>query len=348
MVDRNVRIAVVGAGAIGGTTAAYIAGAGWNVELVCKHEDTVERATSPGLHIFGVKGRQATPVRAVKDISQLSGPKDFVLLAVKATDCVTAARELLPYLGETSAVVSLQNGICEEALSGVIGRDRVIGCVVGWGATMHGPGELEITSDGEFVIGNLDGHQDKRLHVVREMLSMVVPTRLSNNIMGELYSKLIVNSCINSLGVLTGWTLGRLLGEARVRKIFIGLMREAIEVANSMGIKVEPGGGGKLDFYRFLEGDGFLADLKRNLLIRVIGMKYRRIRSSSLQSLDRGRRTEVGYLNGYICAKGRENGIATPLNDAVVGLIMEIETGMRSISPANLDASAFQRPLLGC
>lgn len=342
MVDRTVRTAVVGAGAIGGTTAAYLAGAGWNVELVCKHDESVARASSPGLHIFGVKGARTSPVKAVKEISELSGPKDIVLLAVKATDCVAAARELLPYLEEDSALVSLQNGICEEALAKVVGRERVIGCVVGWGATMHGPGELEVTSEGEFVIGNLGGKPDKRLYLVREILSEVVPTRLSNNIMGELYSKLIVNSCINSLGVLTGWTLGRLLGEVRVRRIFIGLMREAMKVADSMGIKVEPAGGGKLDYYRLLEGESFFAELKRHLVIRVMGFKYRRIKSSSLQSLERGRRTEVSYLNGYICAKGRETGIATPLNDAVVGLIMEIETGTRSVSPINLDEPVFQ------
>ena len=342
MVDQNVRIAVVGAGAVGGTVAAYLAMWEWDVELVCKHDVSVARASSPGLHIFGVKGQRTVRVKAVKEISQLSGPKDIVFLAVKGDDCLDAARELLPILEKDSSVVSLQNGICEEALTEVVGPERIVGCVVGWGATMHGPGELEITSDGEFVIGYLDGKTDHRLNLIRKILSAAAPTRLTSNIIGELYSKLIVNSCINSLGALTGWTLGRLLREVRVRNIFLGLMREAIKVSDSMGIKVEPGGGGKLDYYRFLAGNGFFADLRRHLIIRAIGLKYRRIKSSSLQSLERGRRTEVSYLNGYICAKGRQNGIPTPLNDAVVGLVMEIEAGTRSVSPANLDASAFQ------
>ncbi len=341
MPDKSVNIAVVGAGAIGATTAAFLAKAGWNTEIVCKHQEIADLAQSPGLHVFGVKGEHYVPVRAVKDIKDLSGPKEVVLLATKATDCLEAAKDLLPVLSPNSIVVSLQNGICEDALAGVVGRDRMVGCVVGWGATMHGPAQIEVTSPGEFVIGNIDHRPDQRLPLVQEMLSAVVPTRISNNIMGELYSKLIINSCINSLGVITGMNLGKLLATSKVRKIFTALMQEAMAVAAAMGIKVEPAGGGKLDYYRFLDGSSFTSNLKRNLMIRIIGFKYRRIRSSSLQSLERGRRTEIDYLNGYICDRGREHGVPTPINDAVVSMIRQIEAGTRKLSVENLNDRAF-------
>jgi 2-dehydropantoate 2-reductase len=341
MPDKSVNIAVVGAGAIGAATASFLAKAGWNTEIVCKHQEIADLAHSPGLHVFGVKGEHYVPMRAVKDIKDLSGPKEVVLLATKATDCLEAAKELLPVLSPNSIVVSLQNGICEDALAGVIGRDRMVGCVVGWGATMHGPAQIEMTSPGEFVIGNIDHRPDQRLPLVQEMLSAVVPTRISDNIMGELYSKLVINSCINSLGVITGMNLGKLLATSKIRKIFTALMREAMAVAAAMGIKVEPAGGGKLDYYRFLDGSSFTSNLKRNLLIRIIGFKYRRIRSSSLQSLERGRRTEIDYLNGYICDRGREHGVPTPINDVVVSMIRQIEAGTRKISLENLNDRAF-------
>jgi 2-dehydropantoate 2-reductase len=342
MPDKSVNITVVGAGAIGAATAAFLTKAGWNTEIVCKHQEITDLAQSPGLHVLGVKGEHYVPVRAVKDIKDLSGPKDVVLLATKATDCLEAAKELLPVLSRNSIVVSLQNGICEDALAGVVGRDRMVGCVVGWGATMHGPAQIEVTSPGEFVIGNIDHRPDERLPLVQEMLSAVVPTRISNNIMGELYSKLVINSCINSLGVITGMNLGKLLATSKVRNIFTALMREAMAVAAAMGIKVEPAGGGKLDYYRFLSGSSFTSNLKRNLLIRIIGFKYRRIRSSSLQSLERGRRTEIDYLNGYICDRGREHGVPTAVNDAVVSMIRQIEAGTRKISLENLNDSVFE------
>jgi 2-dehydropantoate 2-reductase len=343
MQGKSLKVAVVGAGAIGGITAAVLTRAGYDLEVVCKHQAIVDRALSPGFHVFGTGGEHLVPVKAVKDISGLSGAQDIVLLATKATEAVATAQELLPFFRGDSVLVSLQNGICEDALAAVIGRDRVIGCVVGWGATMHGPAELEMTSTGEFVIGNIDHRPDDRLSRIREMLEHIVPTRISTNIMGELYAKLIINSCINSLGVLTGLYLGELLSVRAVREVFLQIMREAMAVAHAMNIKVEPAAGGKLDYYTFLASGGRIAQFKRHLTVRIIGFKYRRLKSSSLQSLERGRKTEIDYLNGYICEKAREHGIATPVNDTVVAMIKEIESGVRPITPKNLEESVFSR-----
>jgi 2-dehydropantoate 2-reductase len=343
MPNNNLKVAVVGAGAIGGITAAILTRAGYDLEVVCKHQEIVDRALSTGLHVFGVGGEHLVPVKAVKDISGLSGAHDVVFLATKATEAVATAQELVPVLHSESVLVSLQNGICEDALAAVIGRDRVIGCVVGWGATMHGPAEYEMTSTGEFVIGNIDHRPDDRLPRIRTMLENIVPTRITNNIMGELYAKLIINSCINSLGALTGLYLGEMLAIRAVRDIFLEIMREAMVVAAAMNIKVEPAAGGKLDYYKFLGSSGRIAQFKRHLTVRIIGFKYRRLKSSSLQSLERGRKTEIDYLNGYICQRAREQGIATPANDALVAMIKEIESGVRTISPKNLEEPIFIR-----
>ncbi len=337
MITADSTIAVVGAGAIGAITAALVTRAGFNVEVVCKHQDTVDRAIGEGLHVFGAKGNFRVPVKAVRRTSDLTGPKDVAFLATKATDAVAAAQELSGFLHEDSVLVSLQNGICQETLAEVVGRHRVIGCVVGWGATMHGPAELEMTSSGEFVIGNIDHLPDERLLAIQHMLGTVMPTRISENIMGELYAKLIINSCINSLGVLTGLRLGRMLAIRRVRHIFLEIMREAIATAEAMQVKVEAGGGGKLSYYEFFAPGGRLSAFKRHLIIRIIGFKYRRLKSSSLQSIERGRRTEIDYLNGYICDRAREHGVLTPINDAVVKMIREIETGSREITPDNIN-----------
>lgn len=335
------RIAVVGAGAIGGVTSAYLARAGYDPEVVCKHQETVDLACSQGLHVFGVRGDDRVRVAAVQSIADLTGPKDVVLLATKATDCVNAAQDLLPFLHAETLVVSLQNGICEHAIAEVVGRERIVGCVVGWSATMHGPAELEVTSAGEFVIGNIDHKPDERLPLLRTMLNEVMPTRISENIMGELYSKLIVNSCINALAAITGLTLGPMLAMRKVRAIFIALMREMMAVADAMGIRVEPAGGGKLNYYDYLSSQGLLATWKRHLTIRAIGFKYRRAKPSSLQSLERGRKTEVDYLNGYVCARATEHGVPAPLNDAICRMIKEIEEGTRPISVKNLDDPIF-------
>ncbi|MBW2480245.1 MAG: 2-dehydropantoate 2-reductase [Deltaproteobacteria bacterium] len=336
MIAKDARIAVIGAGAIGGVTAAFLKKAGWNPLIVCKHQETADLCISPGMRIRGIKGDHTVALQALKDISDMSDRQDLVFLATKANDCLTAAQALLAFLKPESLVVSLQNGLCEDALAEILGRERVIGCVVGWGATNRGAADLEVTSEGEFVIGNIDQQTYDRLSPLKEMLDAVYPTRITDNIIGELYSKLIINACINSLGVIGGVKLGQLLASKKARQIFVALMREAMAVAEAMKIKVAPGGGGKLDYYKFLDAGGKIADLRRSLTIRIIGFKYRRIKSSSLQSLERGRRTEIDYLNGYICDKGKTLGVPTPFNDAVRAMVLAIENGEKPMSPGNL------------
>lgn len=341
MQTSELKLAVIGAGAIGGTTAAFMKKAGWDPILVCKHADTLAQIEHQGLQICGLKGEHAVSLRVAQTIADLPLNLDLVFHATKANDCVAAARELIPHLHAASRVVSLQNGICEDALGDILGRDRIIGCVVGWGATHAGPGRIEVTSLGEFVLGYIDRPPDAGLEDVRSMLDTVQPARVSDNIMGELYSKLMINSCINSLGAITGLTLGELMAVGKIRRIFIAIMREALATAKAMGLQVAPSTGGKLDYYRFLAGNGIVKQFHRHLVFRIIGFKYRRVKSSSLQSLERGRLTEIDYLNGYIIRRAAEHGVQVPANQGVVGIIKAIETGQRPIAMDNLDDPVF-------
>ena len=341
MQTSDLKIAVIGAGAIGGTTAAFMKKDGWDPILVCKHAHTPAQIERQGLQISGLKGAHTVPLRAVQVIADLPQDLDVVFHATKANDCEAAARELVSHLKPTSQVVSLQNGICEDALGVILGRHRIIGCVVGWAATHAGPGRIEVTSPGEFVLGYIDQHSDAQLETIRSMLDAVQPARVSDNIMGELYSKLMINSCINSLGAITGVALGELMAVRKIRRIFFAIMREALAVANAMGLRVAPSTGGKLDYYRFLAGNGMLKQVHRHLVFRIIGFKYRRVRSSSLQSLERGRPTEIDYLNGYICDRAGQHGVPVPLNQAVVAMVKAIESGQRPIALDNLDDPVF-------
>ena len=327
---------MVGAGAIGGISGVFLAEAGHTVQIVTKHPEVAAQARSEGLHVRGVRGDHSARLAGVATIAELTGPLDVVLLATKSTDAVAAAREVLPLLAADGVLLTMQNGITEHAVAAVVGEHRVVACVVVWGATMLAPGTLEMTSEGEFVLGALDGRGAAALRPLAELLAAVVPTRVADNVMGERYSKLIINACITTLGGVSGLLLGDMLARRPARELFIAVMREAMAVADAMGLKVEPGGGGKLDFYRFLRGDGWLARFKRHATIRVIGFKYRRLKSSTLQSLERRKPTEIDFLNGYIVAQGHEHGVPTPVNAALVRIVKEIEAGQRPIAYANL------------
>ena len=336
------KLAVIGAGAVGGVTAGLMKQAGWDPILVCKHQAIVDRIAEQGLSIKGIKGKHRISLKAIRAIQDLPDDIDIFFLATKANDCLAAAKTLKPLIKDEALLVSMQNGIAEEKLAEVVGSDHVIGCVVGWGATYLDMAELEITSPGEFVIGNWDPKSGMaRLGPLQRILDTVQPTRATTNILGELYAKLIINACINSLGVITGDPLGLLLAERRIRQLFVTMVREAMAVADAMGIRVEPAAGGKLNYYRFLKGRKRLSQFKRDIFIRIIGFKYRHIKSSSLQSLERGRPTEIDYLNGYICDKARAHGVPVPINDAIVTMVHQIQDGSRLISMVNLDDPAL-------
>lgn len=328
------KILVIGAGSIGGTSAALLARAGYQVSIICKYPELVDKIEQEGLYLKGMKGEMFSKMPAFAKIPDLKEPQDLVLLATKATDMSAAAEQLLPFLHKNSLVVSLQNGICEPALAKIIGKNRTIGCVVGWGATMHASGELEMTSNGEFVIGAIDPKTKPQLAKIQKTLSEIVPVEISEDIIASLYSKLIINSCITSLGAICGLYLGEMLSKKYIRNIFIQIMEEALAVADAKGLKLPPYAN-KIDYYKFLGNKGWWGNFKRHLLIRIIGYKYRRLKSSSLQSLERGKPTEIDFLNGYIVSEGKKLGIKTPINQKIVELIKEIEAGDRKISEQN-------------
>ncbi|MGE5495874.1 MAG: ketopantoate reductase family protein [Burkholderiales bacterium] len=340
--SKDLSIAVIGGGAIGGITAAYLTISGYDVELVCKHEEKARQAAEEGLHIVGVRGERRVKVKAVAETGQLSGKKDIVLIAVKAYDMPDAAKSALPFLKDDSLVVSMQNGICVEALAAVVGEKRAVGCMIDWGAAMLPDGTLNLKSEGFFVIGSLDPQVD--VSPVKEALDSVMPTNITGSIIAELYSKMIINSCITSTGVLTGQCLGDILKTRAGRDMFISIIREAIAVADAMGLAVKPYGG-KIDYYSLIKGNGLLARVKRDIIVRVIGHKHRTFISSSLQALKRGKPTEVDYFNGYIARKGDEYGVPAPVNRRIVQMIKEIEEGKRNIEPANLLDSGLKSPI---
>ncbi len=332
----DMKVGVVGAGAIGGICAAYIKKAGFDVQIVGRNQDHAKDIMMEGITVSGIKGSLNVKMDAVSRIEDMAKDRDIVLLGVKATEMIEAARKMIPNLKPEATVVSLQNGFCEDALGEILGRERVIGCVTGWGATMHSPCKLEMTSSGDFIVGNIDNREDSRLARIQTILNYVLPTKISNNISGDLYAKLIINSCITSVGAVCGLYLGEMLSRKGVRQIFFKIMEEALEVAKALDIQVEVLAG-KLNYYEFLENDGFWADFKRHLSLRAIGFKYRKLKSSSLQSLERGRETEIDYLNGFITANAERYHISTPVNNQVYQMVKEIEQGKRKISPDNLD-----------
>jgi 2-dehydropantoate 2-reductase len=338
----GLKFLVIGAGAVGGITAALLKKNGADVEIVCKYDNYASLSSNTGLKVSGVCGSFNIRVPAYASLSQVKEEKDIILLATKATDMMDVASSIDFVLKKNGYLISMQNGICEADLAAVIGRNRVIGCVTGWGATMESIGNLTMTSAGDFIIGYPEKESDNFLADLAEVLSSVVPVKVTDNILGHKFSKLIINSCITTLGAVCGLYLGKMLMIRKVRKIFIEIIREAVNVAEKMNIKIEVFSG-KLDFKKFLSGKGPVSDLNRHMILMLIGYKYRRLKSSSLQSLQRGKQTEIDFLNGFIARNAELNGVSALVNNFMVNMIHQIERKELEISVANFDDPFFDR-----
>lgn len=338
---RQKRILVIGAGAIGGVISGFLARNGFDIHLVTKYENIAERISTTGIRITGIKGSFTFPIPSVAKIDEAKGLFDFVIMATKAYDLRQPLLEALEKLTPNGKIVLIQNGIVEEEVADIAGKDKVIGCVVGWGATLIEPGAMEMTSDGEFVIGELSGNPTNEVLEIQEILNRVLKTYVVNNIYDHLYSKLIINMCVTTLGAISGYNVGSMLNRRRYRHLIVSITREAIEVANAMQLKI-PLYAGKLNYYNLCAPVNFLQSVWKHAVMQLFGWKYKRLKSSSLQSLERKKATEIDYINGFVVKKGAELGIATPLNAILVQYIHEIENKQRTISPENFKQDIFK------
>ncbi|MFW9915733.1 MAG: ketopantoate reductase family protein [Candidatus Thorarchaeota archaeon] len=331
------RVAVVGVGAIGGPIAAHLVENDVDVIAVTKHPKLAATIQTKGLRLQGAEEARAVRIKAVPLIEDLKGHYDIVFLAMKATEVEAAAKALLPFLQDDSVVVTLQNGIVEDAVAAIVGQSRVISAVVVWASSMAELGNVTVTSNGEFIIGLLDETGNHhRLGEVATLLGYCQPVVVTENIYGALFAKLTINACLNGLGALSGQTSGEILASQRSRRLFMGITTEAITVASRIGIKFENMGGFDIQTVALSARESEASLAEKHTILERLGQIIKDVKASSLQSLERGRKTENDFLNGYITAKGKELGVATPINSKITRLVKEIETGKRHFAPENL------------
>ena len=335
------RLLLLGCGSVGGVIAGGLLRADQDITLVTHNEEITRVINADGLRVTTPDGQQTVPATAHTRLDEVKGPFDAVLLAMKATGVEEAARDAAKYLSPEGYAVTLQNGVVEDRVGAILGRERVIGALVGWGATMHAPGVYEMTSRGELVVGELDGRVTQRAQQLKATLDAAAPTALSTNIYGVLWSKLAINCVITTLGAVTGQLLGEMLKRGAIRRLALSIVSEVMDVAQAHAISMEPVGG-TLDLQRLYlsperRAGGFGLDLvPKHAIMMLVGIKFRRLKSSMLQSIDRGRRPEIDFMNGYVVERGQEKGISTPVNAALTSMVREIEAGTRSPKPDNL------------
>jgi len=331
------RVCCVGAGAIGGTVAARLTRAGVTVHVIDANPEHVRRLQDPGLRLRSVDGDDVIPLPAhtPEAAARLVSACDLVLLAVRSQATRAALAPLTGRLGASCDVVSLQNGLNEETIAELVGEERTIGCVVGFGATWNAPGDVEVTSTGDLVIGRLDGTVDERLRAAGELLARAFPTRTTENIRGALWGKMLVNS-VTVLGALGGLLFGELIDWNAV--VLAQLVAEGVDVAAAERVELEPVFGLVPAPLIAGRGAGWHETMSRALV--AVGPHFARIKSVTWRDFELGRASEIDAVTGEIVRRGRLRGVATPLNAAALGMLNEIEAKARPIGRKNLDVLA--------
>jgi 2-dehydropantoate 2-reductase len=341
--DDKQRLLLMGCGGVGGVIASGLLRAGHNITIITHNAKICQAINTHGLRITTPDGEHTIPTTAYTYLEEIEGPFDAVYLAMKGTDVEQAVRDVESYLVPEGYVVTFQNGVVEDRVSAILGRERVVGALVGWGATMHAPGVYEMTSRGEIVVGELDGQLTPRVQQLKATLEAIAPATASTNIYGILWSKLTINCATSATGAVTGQLLGEMLRRRAGRRLALAITSEVVDVAEAHGISLEPVGG-TLDVHHLYlpperRNGGIGLDLVfKHAIMLVVGSKFRRLKSSMLQSIERGRPAEIDFLNGYVVERGREKGVPTPVNAALTALVREVEAKTKPISPNNLES----------
>lgn len=329
------RIAIYGAGSLGTILGAYIAKAGLDVELISRNIAHVEALKANGARIVGTY-EMCVEVKACLP-QQMHGTYDVILLLTKQLENASVVASLKPFLASDGVLCTLQNGLPEPEIVGILGAEHTMGCAVGWGATLVAPGVAELTSAADTFVFNLglpDGGDAMKLDVVASILRTMGTVVVEQNFMGARWSKLLVNASFSGMATALGCTFGDISTDRRARRLAQMIIKECIDTAHASGVTIEPIQG--KDIVRLFDYHNPLKQWISFMLIPFAMKKHAKLKPSMLQDIEKGKPCEVDAINGIVSRQGKIAQVPTPVNDRVVDIIHRIEKGELSPSMGNL------------
>lgn len=291
---------------MGSLFGGLLAASGEDVTLVDVWREHIEAINSRGLGIEGIWGERIIRVKAVNDPQEVD-PVDLIIILVKSYDTVQATRDALHMARGGTIFLSLQNGLGNiKRISAVAGRKRVIRGVTSHGSTLLGPGEIRHAGEGHTTIGELDGQETARVGRICETFNRAgIETYVSPNILGDLWSKVLVNVGINPFTALTGLRNGELMDHPPLMEAMRLAVEEVVEVTEAIGVEIT------------------LEDPVSR--VYEVAKATASNRSSMLQDIEKGRKTEIDALNGAVVKIGESVGVETPVNRVLTAAVKGLE-----------------------
>ncbi len=324
--DNRINIAVYGAGALGTILGAFLTKAGLKVDLVTRNREQVKGLIDKGAQVTGTM-EFTVPVTALLP-EQMSKKYDVVFLLTKQTENDSVVTYISEFLSDSGVLCTLQNGLPEYGISRILGENRTFGCTVAWGATLIGGGVSKLTSDPEhltFSLGSFGNGSSEKQELIKGILEKMGPVETIDNFIGARWSKLLINSAFSGLSAILGCTFGEVARNRYSRLCAQRIIKECIDVARNAGIKIEPVQG--KDIVKLFDYNTKVKEKISNLIIPLAIRKHRDLKASLLQDLERGKKTEIEYINGIVRDFGVRHNTRTPYNNLVVDLVHRIESG---------------------
>ena len=348
------RIAIIGAGALGGYVGGTLAHHGLDVTLIDMWPEHVETIRSRGLELDGVTPDEQFTVTEAKTMhltevqSLARASVDIAMVAVKSYDTEWATTLIRPYLAPGGYVVSLQNCLNEEKIAAIVGWGRTLGVIASLiSVDLHDAGRVRRTvpKGGQkhtvFRVGEPHGRITPRVAELVEMFSLIDSAKATANLWGERWSKLVQNGMGNGVTALTGLSSSGCLANDVIRRFQIRLAGEGVRIGQALGFPLEKIRGTDPErIARAAEGESAALAEVEAILTPKAGANPRADiqRPSMAQDILKGRRTEIEMMNGVIAAKGAEIGIPAPSHDKLTALVLRLERGEIRPSPAHLGA----------
>lgn len=346
------RIAVIGAGAVGGYVGGHLARNGFNVTLIDPWPEHVDAIRADGLRLTGVTPEETCTVRVpTMHLTEVQGlakerPIDLAFVSVKSYDTEWASMLIRPYLAPGAVVVSLQNCINEERIAGVVGWGRTMGCIAARiSVDLFAAGKVRRTvpkggaTHTVFRLGEVHGRITARAETIAAMIATVDSVKVTTNLWGERWSKLCLNGMRNGVSAATGLAGNQADRDPEIRRLAIHLGGEAVRIGQALGYQLESIGPLEPELLaRAHEGEERAMEEVEALMLAAAGGNTRSElqRPSMGQDMLKGRRTEIDFINGFIVAKGAEVGLAAPSHARVRDTVKRVERGELQARPENL------------
>jgi 2-dehydropantoate 2-reductase len=345
------RIAIVGAGALGGYVGGNFARQGLDVTLIDPWPQNVETIRAKGLELDGLTPEERF-VQKVKilHLTEVQGlaktPVDVAFVAMKSYDTLWATALIAPYLSEQGFVVSLQNCMNEETIAGVVGWGRTVGVVASQiSVDLYEAGRIRrtIPKGGDkytiFRVGEPHGRITPRVEELVSWFRGIDSAKATTNLWGERWSKLVQNAMGNGVTAATGLTTPACLADPHIRRFQVMLAGEGVRVGQALGYTLEKVRAIEPEKYaRASEGDAqAMAEVEAALAPKAGSNPRGDIqRPSMAQDILKGRRTEIDAMNGYIARKGAEVGVPAPSHVKLAAIVTRVERGEAKPSPTLL------------